>query len=76
MPKKGQQKRWFWRCTWERGHGIDLDVCGAESKRGYATREGAEKAGQRHLDNPPSYYSHSTSWGGAEARIHVWSEYR
>jgi hypothetical protein len=65
MPRKGQKKRWFWRCTWESSHSSwkDLEACTAKSRRGFGTKLDAERAANRHVQKTGH-------------RVHVWGEYK
>jgi hypothetical protein len=50
MPTRGQQKRWFWRCTYERASGDDYEECqvGCRKRDGFPTEAEAAAAGRRH----------------------------
>ena len=72
MPKKGQKKRWFWRCLYDKGAGADRECCPASSKKGFKTADAAKKAALKHVDGNTCY----GSWGGWYRRTGVIPSYQ
>lgn len=43
---------WIWFCTYDKGHGVDREVCGAKYRKRHKTRKSAYANGLRHARHP------------------------